>query len=669
MRMLGWLVRFLRALLVWKKPDVSRAETPSNATDFPSEAAADPLEFHEVPPEVPEASAPESEEALVPISDLEREPRPLTAPALLINLPRVLAKSFDEIDIDALGLEQNDSPEPPPVQAAPCEAPSSPDASLMPPEEDDYSVACIESRLESSEAAVHSDGLVSVVPPAPQAAHHDEVATAASNEAAEPEPEVSLSELVEPTAPISNAPANLKPEHGANAESGSVSVEPSSDESADNPPPGAGPPRPPSRYRPRLRERTAGPSASSNSSLRGNAGAGSMDADLMLAFQPGGWGIALSLLLRRSDGMPEETAFRVGGEAIQAVAIDESFFEPLPFPDVASALKDGIAIESVGAPRRRWVRTGRTLHLFSEKPGIPGFASMPRAVIGQENVILCAKATSDAVLAFCKSTGAGVPAEVTGPGVVEGWRCFRGYRPKHPAAVDGAAEILLALNPLPNAVIDLSDGISISRGAWIADRPPSIRIVGVEPGENEVKIDGQPASLDGDRWTASGWNLPGQHTVRYGGLSRSYEIVDLEEGWHEWAAHSVQDFSVCGAAVSGRSRFPAMVLPGSECWLLGAEPGQVCRAVSLLYGNAIAAPFFEPVWAISPRTGRARPTPRLLKPNAAPQQPGSRLPAGPVKQWRQLVRDAPQSLAEPEADALWQLYRQTARALKPERRR
>jgi hypothetical protein len=394
-----------------------------------------------------------------------------------------------------------------------------------------------------------------------------------------------------------------------------------------------------------------------------------MDADLMLAFHPGGWGIALSLLLRRSEGMPEEAAFRVGGETIHAVAIDESHFEPLPFPDAASALQDGIAIESVGTLRRRWVRTGRTLHLFSERPGIPGFASVPRAVIGQENVILCTEAATDVVLGFCQSIGADLPAEVTGPGLVEGWRCFRGYRPKHPTAVNGAAEILLALNPMPDAVVALSEGVSISRGTWIADRPPSIRIVGVEPGEGDVSIDGQPATLDGDRWTAPGWNLPGPHTVRYGGLSRSYEIVDLEEGWDEWAAHSVQDFFVCGAAVSGRSSDPAMVLPVSECWLIGAEPGQVCRAVSRLYGNAIAAPYFKPVWAISPRAGRSRQAPRLLAPGAAPRQPASRLVAGSVSQWRQLVRDAPQGLAEPEADALWQLYRQAARALRPERRR
>lgn len=497
--------------------------------------------------------------------------------------------------------------------------------------------------------------------------------TAAPSKATEPEPQqegVSIRTPAEPAVPSQNASKGVEPERSADPKNAPAPRESSSDEATDVLPAGGiGEPRPPSRYRPRLRERTGTASLPSNSSLRPSNGTGMLDADLMLIFQPGGWDIAVSLLLRRADGIPEETAIRIGGEVIQALAIDETYFEPLPLIDIASALQDGIAIETAGAPRRRWVRTGRLLHVFSERPGLPGFASVPRAVIGQENVILCADAISASVLTFCEATGASAPVEVTGPSVADGWHCFRGYRPKHPAVVDAAEEILLALNPRPDAAIDLSGGISIGRGKWIADRPPAIRIVGIEVGEGEVKIDGQPSNLDGTGWTAPGWNQPGQHVVRYGGLSRSYDIVELEDQWPEWPAHPRQQFSACGAAVSGKSGGRAVILSMSGCWLLGAEPGQVQWASPSLYGFAIACPAFEPVWAIPARIGHTRPIPRLLNSKALPRQATMRTSSTSVRQWRQLLRDAPAALDEPEADILWQLYRHASRALKTERRR
>lgn len=425
----------------------------------------------------------------------------------------------------------------------------------------------------------------------------------------------------------------------------------------------------PAPYRPRLRQRSGDASLSARTATRRIREIGALDADLVVFFQPGGWGISISVLLRRGVGGPDEVNVRVDGDSVNVLAIDDTFFEPLHLSGVEGALRDGIAIETADTPPLRWSRTQRVLHVFSERPGISGFASVPRVVIGQENVILCTNEVGAEVLDFCRAADAEAPIEVAGPGVPSGWRCFRSYRPKRPAQELGIEEILLALNPKPDAAIELSGGISISRGTWITDRPPVIRLVGVQPTDGELTIDDQPASLADGGWVSSNWSALGRHVIRYAGLSRSYEIVEPEDHWDTWSAHPGLHFSACGAAVSTLSGARSIVLPAAGCWLLGAHPGQTAWAVPSVYGSAIAAPAFEPVWAILPRVGRTRTAPRLLASNAPPQQPAPRAAPAAVRQWRQLLRNGPPHLAAPEADALWQLYRHAARALKQRRRR
>ncbi|SAL15619.1 hypothetical protein AWB69_00748 [Caballeronia udeis] len=418
-------------------------------------------------------------------------------------------------------------------------------------------------------------------------------------------------------------------------------------------------------YRPRLRTRPRTTTTRSKSMPRKNRGTGGLDADLILTFQPGGWGIAASILLRRPEGMPEQVAIRVGSETISLVAIDDEFFEPLPLSNISAALQDGIVVKTADAVDRRWIRTPRTLHVFSERPGIPGFVSVPRAVIGQENVILCINGISASALDLCKGTGANDLVEVTGPGVADGWRCFRGYRPKRQAKLECTEEILLALNPLPHAVIELAGGISVSRSVWISDRPPTIRIVGIDAAQGEVTIDGQPATIDDGVWTTRGWDRCGQHTVHYAGLSRSYEIVETAETWPTWHAHSRDQFYACGATVSGRPDVGALVLLSpSGCWLLGAEPGQVSWATPSAYGSAIASPAFRPVWAIFPRHAGTRCPPRLFTKGASPRKPTFNSTPAAQRQWCQLLLDARAHLDNSQDDALWQLYRQAARMQK-----
>jgi len=425
------------------------------------------------------------------------------------------------------------------------------------------------------------------------------------------------------------------------------------------------------KYRPRLRERsnTSAHTRPTPDSGAGSSAPGTLQAELLLTFQPGGWGISLSVLLRRAEAMAEEMTVRLADETLDLAALDDQLFEPVLLNDARSALTGGFVAESAGSAPRRWVRTVRRLHVFSGRTGVPGFSTAPRALIGQENVILCETELANRVVECCVATGSGPPVEVIGPGIPVGWTCFREYRPRTPSDWRDADDIFLALNPLPDAVIELVGGISLSRTVWVAGRPPSIRILGTDPAPGEVTIDGGIAELVNlDQWVAPGWDSSSQHVIRYAGLSRSYEIVEPLENWSAWLAHGRPDFAMTGALTAGWSGRPLIVLPGSAYWLLGARPGELAWAGAAPGGLvASASPAFTPVWAIPPASGRRRPVPRLLDVLDEPQDVCCEVPLD-VRRWCRLVRNAaPTPIAhglERQAHALWRLYLAAARSLR-----
>lgn len=432
----------------------------------------------------------------------------------------------------------------------------------------------------------------------------------------------------------------------------------------------AGAPRPPSRYRPKLRERAAA-TAPRAPVVQGSASApqtspGSLEADLVLVFQPGGWGIALSLLLRRSADLPEQVSVNVAGELLELAAIDDSLFEPTPIADPIAALCQGVSAQSLGAAPRRWVRSGRRLHVFTERPGVFGFASAPRVVIGQENIILCETALAGQILDLCQLTGSAPPQDVEGPGVPDGWRCLRGYRPRWPGAWDGD-DIFLALSPLPDAAIGLVGGIAVSRSAWILGRPPAIRILGSEPAPGDVTIDLVPAVQEaGGQWTTPGWDTLGHHAVRFAGLLRRYEMVEVDGSWDWWPAHAGSSIALAGALASTGTGRPAIVVRDTGGWLLGAQPGEAARmSGAAALASAFGAPSFAPVWALPSKTKR-RPSALLLDSPRPPQAPPPGARPEAITLWRQLIRDAASSPVGggERAALLWQAYREAARLLK-----
>jgi hypothetical protein len=428
-------------------------------------------------------------------------------------------------------------------------------------------------------------------------------------------------------------------------------------------------PRLPSPYRPNLRERTAAripkSPALQPAAPASQTAPGSLDANLVLVLQPGGWGIELSLLLSRPTDLPEQISVNLAGELVELAAIDDGLFEPASIADPISALIQGVAAQSLGEAPRRWVRSGRPLHVFTERPGVFGFASAPRVVIGQENIILCEAALADQVLNLCQQAGSAPLQDVEGPGVPLGWRCLRGYHPRRPVPeVD--EDIFLALSPLPDASIELAGGIAVSRSAWILGRPPDIRILGSEPGRGDVTIDLAPAMQEaGGHWTAPGWDMPGLHAVRFAGLVRHYEIVEVDDRWDWWAAHQGSGIALAGALASTGTGRPAIVVRDSGGWLLGAQAGEALRMLSASFSaGAFGSPSFVPVWALPGRT--KRPAARLLDSPTPPRAPPAGARADAIRLWRQLIRDAAVGPASGGnlAAQLWLAYREAARLLK-----
>lgn len=419
------------------------------------------------------------------------------------------------------------------------------------------------------------------------------------------------------------------------------------------------------RYRPRLRSRRtpATTTATAASSKPSPPQTGPLEAALLLTFLPGEWGISLSVLLSRADGMPECLDVRVGDERLSLYAIEEKLFEPIQ-PSNTDFVGMGFSAEVDGEPIRRWVRTPRDLHAFSHRPGVSGFASVPRVLIGQENVVLCKTELAAVVQKCASATGSDPPVEVGGPGVPDGWQCLRGYRPRQPADFGEVEDIFLALNPLPDAALELTGGIDTDRRKWVIGAPPLIRALGVPPGPGDLTIDGIEATQSPDEgWTAPGWDSLGTHTIRLAGLSRTYEIARIDEAWPSWTTAEDTAFSACGARVSAADGRRALAIQGGPFWLVGAVAGDLEFAQRTANGFSIAAPPFRPVWAVSPVGPGRRPPARMLPHRSRPRLPAALRSGAEVLHWCSLLRGTRAPL-DPDEKDLWRQYRKLARSLR-----
>ena len=262
------------------------------------------------------------------------------------------------------------------------------------------------------------------------------------------------------------------------------------------------------------------------------------------------------------------------------------------------------------------------------------------------------------------ATGSEPLVEIRGPGIPDGWHCFRGYWPRQPADFVDLDEIFLALNPHPDASIQFSGGVASARGRWVLGAPPVVRVLGVVPGPGELTIDGNPATASSDQgWIASGWDALGTHTVRFAGLSRTYEIAQIEEDWPSWATADEAAFSVCGARVSAETGVQALAITGGPYWLVGASAGDLVLARRSNRGVSIAAPSFQPVWALPPIGPGRQSSANALAHRIPPQLPAASCSRNEIILWCQLLRAAGAPLGSDDKK-LWREYRKLARSLR-----
>jgi hypothetical protein len=299
--------------------------------------------------------------------------------------------------------------------------------------------------------------------------------------------------------------------------------------------------------------------------------------------------------------------------------------------------------------------------VFTAREGVFGFVTTPRVVIGQENIVLCHSSIEGKVRAYASTTNAKELVEVVGPGIPSDWKCLRGYYPQRPSSTEPSEEVLLALNPRPDAALMLTGGLSLSRSEWLIGYPPAIHVVGALPDGIAVTIDSAPAAQgDSGSWIANGWDDPGRHTVQFGGLTRSYELVAGKESWNEWPAHIERTGTVCGALVQGTACRRPTVLEQSA-WLLGCEPGQVLFA----HGCTAAYPEFEPIWAVRSVQSKRKARSYLLAKSVSPRERATLDPSA-IREWCQLVRSS--AAAESSSRSLWREYAAFARKLRRRRR-
>lgn len=435
-------------------------------------------------------------------------------------------------------------------------------------------------------------------------------------------------------------------------------------------------PRPAGRYRPRLGRSARNDNAAPPERAEGPAEEASLlslDAEIQLTFSPGGWGISLAVLFRRRAEMPEEIRVRTGAESYELAAIADDLFEPVAASEPGVLLSSGLAAESA-SPAARWVRTGRDLHVFTARAGVAGFVSVPRVLMGQENALLCTHRLAASVIGVSAGVGSPEPTEVEGPGVPEGWRCFRGILPTVPAPPAGCDDLLISLVPLPQAVIEFAGGLPIDRSAWLSGYPPSIKVLGDLASPGDLTINGQAASCsETGEWTAPGWDSEGRHTVAYKGLTRSYEIGPGLNLWDAWPAYAGNGLAVCGALATDIARRLAFASADGPLFLIGQSPGEIVQASpapETPTSIGVATPDFEPVWAVpvqASRTRRGARSPELLRGGAHVRSAFSGKSKASVRRWCQVVREARQSADweqhQPETAELWAQYRNAARAI------
>lgn len=439
----------------------------------------------------------------------------------------------------------------------------------------------------------------------------------------------------------------------------------------------------PRRYRPQPR----GPAVTRRSRSESSTPAQQRDIpvpiDLRLRSRVGGTYV-LSFLPRRRAGMPPEAEVIQSGQRVQLSALHENWYQDIVIPEAGANLREGVVWYTEGLDLR-WSLAGREVFVLGTRDDLSGFISVPRLVMGARHMVICSERILEQVLEVLRECCEGLPPPFgEHDGLPAGWVGIGPVVPTAPLPPSRTGDILDALRPDPEIVIELEGGIRIQHSQYLVGYPPQVRVYGSSQ-DRTVLIDGNPAEEADERFTAVGWDSLGDHVVQCGAASRTYTVVEPDDGWESWPAYSFPVRtdrglkgapSICGTLVKEEG-VASLLVPASMPVLLGARPGQIYVAPvrnDVRLPVALAFPPFAPVWAVPTDPLHANKTASrvLLIQSHAPSPPEQTIrhlqPSRQVLQWSAAILDCcRKGLSIEPADEvtrkLWRSYRELARRL------
>lgn len=377
-------------------------------------------------------------------------------------------------------------------------------------------------------------------------------------------------------------------------------------------------PRTPRQYRPTAR--TPAPQRapllpSEERQVRNRA----MPIELRLVFEKAGF-CQVSLLPRRTAGMPAEFAVKGSGSPPELEALQDEWYQDVMLPDIGQLLREGVEWVGPlpGGGAARLSLSGRGIFVLARHGELNGFVSTTRLVLGEEHVVLCVSELLPEVRAAIALTESPEPSKLNSDsGIPIGWVGLHGVRPRKPVAPSPSGDIIDPLRPLPDVRIALTGGIRIDRQTWLTGFPPTIKLLGDVAALGIVTIDGQEATQSPKgNYVVPGWDSSGEHTVWCTSASRTYAIRSGAEFWEPWDAYvwslgeptatgTQSRPAICGALVrpprAARTDSRPTVVAASNPILIGARPGEIeiCTPRSeVRAGLCVGFPWFEPIWAI-----------------------------------------------------------------------
>ncbi len=295
----------------------------------------------------------------------------------------------------------------------------------------------------------------------------------------------------------------------------------------------------------------------------------------------------LAYLPRRPPGFP--SVFDDGEHVFEAS--DEGWYDPAPLhPADGEALALGFEWRSAGSSVQFALRRPQAAVIaLTPSSNYSGFLSSRRLLRGVKCSVLCRTDLAETVEAYLSEAAQQRLRAVNDPRLPEGWSIIHAFTVQR--HIEAPPE-LEALGIDSNIDLLVSGGLRIGRRwSWVAGAPPRVLVTGVGAGE-AVRVNGAPVAIsDSGELTTNGLlSEPGEYLIEAGRARRRIEIVKPRI-----AVATPQNGAGAGSV--------PVALPSRAWTLIGARPGEICRARSAFSRGALASCPFHPVWAVQVGAG------------------------------------------------------------------